>query len=862
MTYNSWKIREKGLERVGINFKSASLLYNPDTIRIFAGSKEASIVDQVINLPNNNNNLEFNSYQLIDVVSGYSSNKYKKLSKIFKKEEMVFPSSKFSYLLGIKGRSDKYLMEDCRVVNTTCINNNGTTNKCLPGRCFGGNIEFSLEENNNSIFNLKITRGQITKNLIISNKFFDSEPNEIFDYQIDILNNTNKLIYYPDSDKKFYKSLQGKIRLPLQLLYEVNGYGNFLSDFFNKTLFYIFKSTCDGPAEVCIKEAKNRLNSSEVVLFVNEIKERINSLQYSEYIKSEINSAIDSIEEYSNLDEYITECYNRIFAIFNSISFVIDSGFITSNKEKYRGELKGRPVYSRLPSSNFGYNIAALEEEIIFLENIESRFNLKNIDSGQIVVSSDRSEGYKYIPRIISSIKERIKFGLNESITDFYDKDQIYSPKDPSSWRKLDKEEMPPLPVTRWVLEGVDELLIESKEKIDRFYSEYLDPDTCFSNNLDWLAQHIGLNDSIYLSAQSEAIKRTLIKNALGWFDSTLEFEVIFSDGTVKTYKTIKGKVLDDAPFNNSQWSSTDFTTNKLIKSYTLGGSKVISQGKSVLQSRSLNNKILLERVISNERRKLLSSDGYYLIFDNDFFLEEENTYEYFLVRFSGEILPNPIQSTEKYLLKKVDTNKYDIYSDFGNKVFIDEFDANSDIFAENLFKLESQDIEKFIYNKSIWEGIYQSKGSRLGVSFALSLPSTKSKRFVHAHILEELKVEENNGADIYSVKSGLREYELESKSPLLRPWERSFLQVGDETGNFDNQLIADLSEVKDESSSYDLVFRMPFYYNKNGRTWNYVLSVKENWIPANVNSRIQYPYLASELWSVGDAFFELEIDE
>ena len=51
----------------------------------------------------------------------------------------------------------------------------------------------------------------------------------------------------------------------------------------------------------------------------------------------------------------------------------------------------------------------------------------------------------------------------------------------------------------------------------------------------------------------------------------------------------------------------------------------------------------------------------------------------------------------------------------------------------------------------------------------------------------------------------------IQNKSPLLRPWERPYLQVGDEALNFDNQLVADISEVKEENESYEINQRAEF---------------------------------------------------
>lgn len=851
MTYSSWKIRENGLKKVGVNFKPASILYNPDYIRISPYS-EAQISSELKISPSQNNNFVYSSYTIKDAILKTSPSRHIKLSRIFSGEQLInkkLDEPGYNYLLGVKGRTDKFFAENCKPLKTICLEGESDT-RCLPNKCYGGDLSFSIL--NDSIIKLDITRGQIKKSLFIKNKFFNQKNPKISDYYIRISHDSEDLIYYQDDDKEFYKSIGGRIRLPLQLVYEINGKNNFLKEFFDSILLFLFRNTCEGPLEICIRESL--LSRETVPSFKNELIERIALSDYSDFLKNEIYKILETIEYYADLDEYVSSAYYLISNLITSISYVVDSGFSFSKKSKFRGELKGRPIYSRLPSSNFGYNTSGLEEDIIFLDDLNLRFSLENIDSGQIVVLNDRSEGYKYIPRYISSYKERIALGLPESITDTYDKDQIYSPKDPDSWRKLESSELPPVPVTKWVMEAADELLIESKEKIDRFFSDYLDPDTCFSESLDWLAQHIGLNDSLYYSYESEKIKRILIKNALGWYDQELEFEVNFPqplpDGTnIKRYKTIKGKVLDDIPFKNEQWSEINFTKNPYLRNNILSG--YINEGE-VLSQVNDNDDIIFEKVLKPETRKLTRSDGIYIYTDSAF----SNEYELISVRFYSEYLPEGLSQSEKYFIKNIEQNKYEIYNEFGSSINLEESIYTEDIFIENQFKVNIEDTTHIVYNKNLWEGIYQSKGSRIGLAFALSLPLTKTNRFVHSHILEELKQSEGT----YIVKSGLREYEVESKSPLLRPWERQFLQVGNEFGNFQNQLISDISEVR-EDDSYDMVFRLPFYYNRNGRTWGHVAGIRDNWVPVNVTTRVQYPYLASELWSVGDAFFELEID-
>lgn len=849
MTYSTWKLRKNGLKRVGINFLSASRIFNPDEIRILNGVVEANQTTPEENILLDRNNLEFSLFSVDDAILGKSSDRYNKIYSSFLKEYRINKNQEdYSYQILIRGKVNSTYTENCSLLGTTCVD--GNNSQCLPGKCIGAIIKFSEVEGNNSIIKGTLQKGSVSKDFFIKNKFLDSKKENLSDYYFSLYNDKEGLIYLSDIDKNFIKNLQGKIKLPFQLILKINGNENYIAEFIDSILIFLFRDVCSGPIERCKKE---RLELSEDVnLFKNELLKRVNLENFSSFLKEQIILEINNLNTSITLEQYCINCFSIMQNAFNCITYQVSSEFSLAKESKFRGDLRGRPIYSRLPSSNFGYNISSLEEEIIFVDDLNERFNLKELGLGQLIVLKDRSEGYKYTPRVISLYEDRIKYGLSRNITDKYDLTQIYSPKDPDSWTKLTNEELPPLPVTEWLTSGADSLLIESKEKIDRFFNEYLNPDTCFSESLDWLAQHIGLNNSIYKTDYSDSLKRVLIKNALGWFDSTLSFDITFPNGEVKSYKTPKGEVLNSVPFDNQQWSDTNFTSLSVIKSNILSGSL---SGNQVISNKNNENKILFEKTLSPEIKKLINSDGFFLELDSSL---TEN-YPYTLVRFYGDILPSFIKEAEKYFLKGVGENKYELYSEFGNKIFINEYLPVSDIFVENLFKVNIINSEKFIYNKNIWDGIYQSKGSRIGLAFALSLPVTKKGSFVHSHVLEELSYD--SLTDTFKVESGLRVNELENISPLLRPWEREYLQVGDEIRSFSNQLIADASEVKEDSYSYSLIFRLPFYYNRNGRTWNYVLQVKENWLPASASSRVQYPYLASELWSVGDAFFELEVD-
>jgi hypothetical protein len=115
----------------------------------------------------------------------------------------------------------------------------------------------------------------------------------------------------------------------------------------------------------------------------------------------------------------------------------------------------------------------------------------------------------------------------------------------------------------------------------------------------------------------------------------------------------------------------------------------------------------------------------------------------------------------------------------------------------------------------------------------------------------------------VISPKSGLRA--SESSAPPLFPYKAEMIQLGDSTDaeikNYPNQLVAGVSRAASYEASRNLFFRLPYYYNRDGRSWKKVEYIIKNWIPTNINSRVQYAYLSADLWAVGDAFFEPELE-
>jgi hypothetical protein len=157
--------------------------------------------------------------------------------------------------------------------------------------------------------------------------------------------------------------------------------------------------------------------------------------------------------------------------------------------------------------------------------------------------------------------------------------------------------------------------------------------------------------------------------------------------------------------------------------------------------------------------------------------------------------------------------------------------------------------------DKTLWNGLIESKGSLLAVMFLVSVFRLKS------HSPEELEILDSN-RKILKPKSGLRTAEI--SAPPLIPYKYDVIQVGTEQdaeiGNHENQLIADISKVSSIQEARNIFFRVPYYYNRDGKSWDRTTYIARCWMPGHLNVRVQYPYLSADLWSVGDAFFEPNI--
>lgn len=155
------------------------------------------------------------------------------------------------------------------------------------------------------------------------------------------------------------------------------------------------------------------------------------------------------------------------------------------------------------------------------------------------------------------------------------------------------------------------------------------------------------------------------------------------------------------------------------------------------------------------------------------------------------------------------------------------------------------------VIDVSRWRGILPDRGNLLTLLFLLWIFDIK------APSPGELSFDSSDNT--FTVLSGLRANQ--SNAPVNTPYIVDTLKVGDETDaevyNYPNQLIADVSTCQDELSANTTVIRMPFYYNRDGRSWDATRSVLENYAPETSIKRIQYSYANADLLVCEDIFFE-----
>lgn len=68
--------------------------------------------------------------------------------------------------------------------------------------------------------------------------------------------------------------------------------------------------------------------------------------------------------------------------------------------------------------------------------------------------------------------------------------------------------------VADWITDPFDRVLVQLQQAILNFPHDFIDPNTCRVDALDWLAQLMGFTEDYWDTTWPVAVKRTLIKNA------------------------------------------------------------------------------------------------------------------------------------------------------------------------------------------------------------------------------------------------------------------------------------------------------------------------------------------------------------
>jgi hypothetical protein len=284
--------------------------------------------------------------------------------------------------------------------------------------------------------------------------------------------------------------------------------------------------------------------------------------------------------------------------------------------------------------------------------------------------------------------------------------------------------------VAKWLTSGSDMELSDSKTKIDWFYDNFLDPETCYPLNLDWIAQHMGFFGGMWNLEWDSPFKRLLLRNA---------------------HK-------NDLPG---------------------GGLWTRDPEQDTLRGLDLSQIEVLDGTSTIAR--------------------------------------------------------------YGKKTF----NSDSGLVEESV-------VSDLVADISQWPGLIPARGSLLSVLFmfwSFNIKAVSGEEFIQ------------DGDGSYRVRSGLRQ--AESSAPVNLPVVWDVIHVGTEQDAevemYANQLVADVAVCRDVNLSNTIVVRMPFYYNRDGRTWDAARAIVENWMTATADKKLQYGYPVADLLVAEDVFFEIE---
>lgn len=285
--------------------------------------------------------------------------------------------------------------------------------------------------------------------------------------------------------------------------------------------FISFKEKCNYN-EACIHSNLASVDNIGLVYYgaITYLHDLKASEHWINYIKSEI-KAMD-VSAYTNSKALVRDLTLKLISYDKSFLQLAGSDLSYST---YELAPHSHPIYSRLPG------VYKSDDEVLYTSDLSIRTRLDNsIDFGFKVAKGDVA--YVYRPRRLTDPQVRDSVGLSP-----LHRDVLFTPRDPESWVK----ESATTDVSKYVLSGADSELYHSKTKIDKFYANILDPDTCYEQALDWTASLLGLIPPIWDSTWATQIKRAIIKNCLGWFAPEVE---------TPAGPNIKGQVVSEFPFS------------------------------------------------------------------------------------------------------------------------------------------------------------------------------------------------------------------------------------------------------------------------------------------------------------------------
>lgn len=759
--------------------------------------------------------------------------------------------------------------ENCSVEGLTCQDGQGTNTICKPGKCVIGRISkisgykwkytsaATFGDNSTPVSYYLGGKEVLELKTIIRGKF-----KEIGGEELNINKSASKstLIYLPPVnylDRLFKENYFKIFNYTLQLsgddplagivATEEEFISNVLTTAYEKNPRLLKGSTLASLADFDVEEV---------------IKEVINDILFNldKIWKDKIKVIMDDRwdNRFANHDTnrtFITFIFRTVRELFKKCLQVTKSNLKQASVKQISDE-NVRPTYLRLPGASLSYRPA--EDETLVIGNESDRFNIptSSLDIGTIVVLSDRSRAYQFLPRSIYGKELREAYGMSP-VYSSRTKEELYSAKDKSSWKMLSEDKIPAPPVAKWMLAGVDEFLRDKKHDIESFYYQYLDPTECSVKNLDWLAQHVGLTEPFWDSKWDQKYKRTLIRNALGWFEESLTENV----GGVE-YETTKGEVLLEYPFTESLWRNTkDVPTNGV------DFSEIDLSKTSKIFFDNYDNSIDNERYVTKNNGSKADS---FSVYKNDWkgLMESKGNAMSLLFLFSlFQVKAHTAKELKFEQIRK--RAKVDLVLSIPSN-------ASSGVTIPVDTVLVT-DVSLPEYDKALqfkmMDSVSLTPENNLVIAKAEAVEIGEEYNIIEDSLIFQTPISGvtvknrqgrggKNIGGVLRVKSGLRGKEVDA--PILLPTKYILPQVGtaaDKTINaYENQLVAGVTSITTPEEANNIFFRLPFYYNRDGTTWNLVESIAKYWLSGSLNARPQYAFLAADLWKQGDAFFEPEI--